>query len=161
MLFWHMQNFRKEWLCSTCISKKWWGENRCVSLLGQHLSWIVLKLLSVVLLVDYTKKLLLLILLFSSNNCWWKVKIPQVLCSGISVFTKVDSFILPPSSISVNCIICILVMHMKFAYLKPGKTYFPKFHSKNSPLFLLFTYIWCICSGNKYSIAVCMANDRA
>lgn len=46
------------------------------------------------------KKLLLLILLFSSKNCWWKVKIPQVngcYVQGFLFFTKVDSFILPPT----------------------------------------------------------------
>ena len=66
---------RKAQLCSSCNSKKWWGENRCVNFLGQQLSWVVFKLLPSVLLVDYSKKLWLLILLFSSKNCWWEAKI--------------------------------------------------------------------------------------
>lgn len=130
--------------------------------MGQHPSWIVLKLLSSVLLVDYSKKLLLLVLLFSSKNCWWKLKIPQVLCSGIFVFTKVDSFIVPPSSISINFIIYVFAVHMKLPCLKPEKTYFPVSQQEftHSPPFLLFAYICCICSGNRYGIAVYMENDK-
>lgn len=36
-----------------------------------------------------------------------------VLCSGTSVYAKADGSILP-SGISVNCILCIFLVHMKF-----------------------------------------------
>lgn len=134
------------------ISKKWWVESRCVSFLGWHILWIVFKLLSSVLLVDYTKKSLLLILLFSSKICRWKLKIPQVLCCGISVSAKVNTFTLPPSSISVNCIICILVVHMKFAYLKPGKTYFQRWiYTFTSVPFVRLHWMYLIQYSSVYS----------
>lgn len=51
---------------------------------------------------------------------------------------------------------------MKLPCLKPEKTYFPVSQQEftHSPPFLLFAYICCICSGNRYGIAVYMENDK-